>query len=60
MWKEFPRCYFASRELIDGFAMRVTSDRDHVNTPSWREIRGVCVWGGGWRLSDLPPHTQLP
>lgn len=35
--------------------MIVTSDRDHVNTPSWREVRGV--WGGGGRLSDLPAHA---
>lgn len=34
--RSFPRCYFASRELIDGSAIIVTSDKDHVNAPYWR------------------------
>lgn len=38
MQRTFPRCYFASRELIDGSATIATSDKDRVNTPHWRHI----------------------
>lgn len=69
--ESFPRCYFASRELIDGSAIIVTSDKDHVNTPYWRGHLGCprgsgrlwqpyCTHGASESPGGFESHTGFP